>query len=211
MTSVNTDDFAPEVRNAAWWSGDSRLAANGRAADAILVKQGKKEPPDLSEVEEVQMGKVMEPTIARLFQDKHKIELKDADYVLSHKTEPWLKSHFDYISANGRISPCALDASDCARADENRVQIGPTCAPAFTSTRNIPPQCSSCRVPALPVAAKPSFLRARRALLSPLVRFRLPRATGSPQPLMRRLPSRPALPRVPNLGQPSRLHLSWLP
>ena len=41
MTSVNTDDFAPEVRNAAWWSGDSRLAANGRAADAILVKQGK--------------------------------------------------------------------------------------------------------------------------------------------------------------------------
>ncbi len=76
MTSVNTDDFAPEVRNAAWWSGDSRLAANGRAADAILVKQGKKEPPDLSEVEEVQMGKVMEPTIARLFQDKHKIELQ---------------------------------------------------------------------------------------------------------------------------------------
>ena len=103
MTSVNTDDFAPEVRNAAWWSGDSRLAANGKAADAILVKQGKKQPPDLSEVEEVQMGKVMEPTIARLFQDKHRIELKDADYVLSHKTEPWLKSHFDYISADGRI------------------------------------------------------------------------------------------------------------
>ncbi len=44
MTSVNTDDFSPEVRNAAWWSGDSRLAANGRAADAILVKQGKKQP-----------------------------------------------------------------------------------------------------------------------------------------------------------------------
>jgi len=103
MTSVNTDDFLPEVRNAAWWSGDSRLAANGRAADAILVKQGKKQPPDLSEVEEVQMGKVMEPTIARLFQDKHRIELKDADYVLSHKTEPWFKSHFDYLSADGRI------------------------------------------------------------------------------------------------------------
>jgi len=85
MTSVNTDDFSPEVRNAAWWSGDSRLAANGRAADAILVKQGKKQPPDLSEVEEVQMGKVMEPTIARLFQDKHRIELKDADYVQHHK------------------------------------------------------------------------------------------------------------------------------
>ncbi len=103
MTSVNTDDFAPEVRNSGWWSSDSRLAANGRATDAILVKQGKKQPPDLSEVEEVQMGKVMEPTIARLFQDKHRIELKDADYVLSHKGEPWLKSHFDYVSADGRI------------------------------------------------------------------------------------------------------------
>jgi predicted phage-related endonuclease len=103
MTSVNTDDFAPEVRNAAWWSGDSRLAASGRAADAILVKQGRKEPPDLSDVEEVQMGKVMEPTIARLFQDRHKIELKDADWVGTHKTEQWFKSHADYISANGKI------------------------------------------------------------------------------------------------------------
>ncbi len=56
MTSTNTDDFAPEIRNAAWWSGDSRLAANGRAADAILVKQGKKEPPDLSEVEDLLSG-----------------------------------------------------------------------------------------------------------------------------------------------------------
>lgn len=103
MTSPNQDDFAPAVRASAWWSGDSRKAANGRAADVILEKLGKKEPPDLSGIEAVQMGKVMEPTIARLFQDKHKIELKDADYALSHKDEPWLRSHFDYISADGRI------------------------------------------------------------------------------------------------------------
>lgn len=102
MTSPNQSDFAPEVRRSAWWSGDSRKAANGKAADVILEKQGKKEPPDLSHVEEVQMGKVMEPTIARLFQDKHRIELKDADYALSHPTESWLRSHFDYISADGR-------------------------------------------------------------------------------------------------------------
>jgi predicted phage-related endonuclease len=102
MTSPNQSDFAPEVRAAAWWSGDSRKAANGRAADVILEKLGKKEPPDLSHIEAVQMGKVMEPTIARLFQDKHGIELKDADYALSHKDEPWLRSHFDYISADGR-------------------------------------------------------------------------------------------------------------
>jgi predicted phage-related endonuclease len=102
MTSPNQSDFAPEIRAGAWWSGDSRKAANGRASDVILEKLGKKEIPDLSGIEAVQMGKVMEPTIARLFQDKHGIELKDADYALTHSDEPWLRSHFDYISADGR-------------------------------------------------------------------------------------------------------------
>jgi predicted phage-related endonuclease len=102
MTSPNQADFEPEVRAGAWWSGDSRKAANGRASDVILEKLGKKEIPDLSGIEAVQMGKVMEPTIARLFQEKHRIELKDADYAMSHKDEPWLRSHFDYISADGR-------------------------------------------------------------------------------------------------------------
>lgn len=102
MTSPNQADFEPAVRAGAWWSGDSRKAANGRASDVILEKLGKKEIPDLSGIEAVQMGKVMEPTIARLFQDKHRIELKDADYAMSHKDEPWLRSHFDYISADGR-------------------------------------------------------------------------------------------------------------
>ncbi len=103
MTSPNQGDFAPEVRKGAWWSGDSRKAVNGKACDVILEKQGKKDIPDLSGIEEVQMGKVMEPTIARLFQDKHRIELKDADYALTHKTEKWFKSHFDYIDTSGRI------------------------------------------------------------------------------------------------------------
>jgi predicted phage-related endonuclease len=102
MTSPNQADFEPAVRAGAWWSGDSRKAANGRASDVILEKLGKKEIPDLSGIEAVQMGKVMEPTIARLFQDKHRIELKDADYALSHKDEPWMRSHFDYISSDGR-------------------------------------------------------------------------------------------------------------
>jgi predicted phage-related endonuclease len=96
------NDFAPEVRNSAWWSGDSRKAANGRAVDAILTKQGKLPIPDLSDVEAVQMGHVMQPVIGRLFQDKHGIELKDADYALSHPTNDWFRSHFDFISADGR-------------------------------------------------------------------------------------------------------------
>lgn len=96
------DDFAPEIRNAAWWSGDSRKAANGRGNDAVLEKLGLKERPDLSQVEAVQMGHVMQPVIGRLAQDKLKIELKDADYALTHPKETWLRSHFDFISADGK-------------------------------------------------------------------------------------------------------------
>jgi predicted phage-related endonuclease len=94
-------DFAPEVRNSAWWSGDSRKAANGRGNEAVLEKLGLKERPDLSQVEAVQMGHVMQPIVGRLAQDKLKIELKDADYALTHHKEQWLKSHFDFISADG--------------------------------------------------------------------------------------------------------------
>lgn len=96
------NDFAPEVRNSAWWSGDSRKAANGRGNDAVLEKLGLKERPDLSNIEAVQMGHVMQPIIGRLAQDKLKIELKDADYALTHPKEQWLKSHFDFISADGK-------------------------------------------------------------------------------------------------------------
>jgi predicted phage-related endonuclease len=48
------------------------------------------------------MGHVMQPIIGRLAQDKLKIELKDADYALTHPKETWLRSHFDFISADGK-------------------------------------------------------------------------------------------------------------
>jgi len=98
----NQDDFAPEIRNSAWWSGDSRKAANGKGNEAVLEKLNLKERPDLSQVEAVQMGHVMQPLIGRLAQDKLKIELKDADYALTHSKEGWLRSHFDFISADGQ-------------------------------------------------------------------------------------------------------------
>ena len=98
----NRDDFAPEVRNSAWWSGDSRKAANGRGNEAVLEKLGLKERPDLSQVEAVQMGHVMQPVIGRLAQDKLKIELKEADYALTHPKESWMRSHFDFISSDGK-------------------------------------------------------------------------------------------------------------
>jgi len=91
------NDFSPEIRNSKWWSGDSRKVANGRAVDVILEKQGKKEIPDLSGVEAVQMGHVMQPLIGRLAQDKLQVELKDADYSISHPQHDWFASHFDFI------------------------------------------------------------------------------------------------------------------
>jgi len=94
-------DFEPEVRRSAIWSGDSRKVANGKMVDVILEKQGKKELPDLSGVEAVQMGHVMQPVIGRLFQEKHQMELKDADYSITHPKHDWFRSHFDFISADG--------------------------------------------------------------------------------------------------------------
>ena len=95
-------DFAPEIRNTAWWSGDTRKAANGRANEAIMTKLGLIPIEDLSDLEHVQMGHVMQPIIGRLAENKLHIELKDADYALTHPRETWLKSHFDFISADGK-------------------------------------------------------------------------------------------------------------
>ena len=89
-------DFSNETRNSAWWSGDSRLAAQGRANEAILQKQGRIERPDLSNVEAVQMGHVMEPVIGKLAQDKLKVELHKIEEALTHPKESWLRSHFDF-------------------------------------------------------------------------------------------------------------------
>ena len=96
-------DFSPETRNSAWWSGDSRKAANGKANEVILTKLGMMDIPDLSHVEAVQMGHVMEPVIGRLAQNKLGVELHKVEEALTHKTEPWLRSHFDFAGTeNGK-------------------------------------------------------------------------------------------------------------
>jgi predicted phage-related endonuclease len=95
------DDFLPEVRNGAWWSGDSRQVMNGNAVQTVLIKQGKLPPLDFTGIEAVEMGLVMQPTIARIASDRLKMELKEADYAMSHSKEDWLRSHFDYINTAG--------------------------------------------------------------------------------------------------------------
>ena len=119
------DDFAPEIRNSAWWASDTRQVMNGRAVEVIMQKQGKIEPPDLSQIEAVQMGHVMQPIIGRLAQDRLNMELKDADYPLTHPDHSWLRSHFDFISADGRVLVEAKNYNINARnkfdVDTNRI------------------------------------------------------------------------------------------
>jgi len=89
-------DFSATTRNSAIWSGDSRKVANGKANEVILTKQGKLEIPDLSDIEAVQMGHVMEPVIGRLAQAKLGVELTKIEDSLTHKNHDWFKSHFDF-------------------------------------------------------------------------------------------------------------------
>jgi len=89
-------DFSATTRNSAIWSGDSRKVAQGRANEVILTKQGKMEIPDLSNIEAVQMGHVMEPVIGRLAQQHLGVELTKIEDSLSHKKHDWFKSHFDF-------------------------------------------------------------------------------------------------------------------
>ncbi len=94
-------DFSPETRNSAIWSGDSRKVANGKANEVILTKQGKLEIEDISHVEAVQMGHVMEPVIGRLAQQKLGVELTKIEESLTHAKHPWFKSHFDFAGKQG--------------------------------------------------------------------------------------------------------------
>jgi hypothetical protein len=96
------DTFAPEVRNKALWSNDARRFVEGRAGEVYAEKLGLKELDDLSAVEHVQMGLVMQEPIMREFARRQEIRFKDADYALYHSKHPWLASHFDYISEDGK-------------------------------------------------------------------------------------------------------------
>ena len=89
-------DFSPETRNSAMWSGDARMIAQGKANQVILTKQGKLAIPDLSDIEAVQMGHVMEPVIGRLAEKALGIELDKIVQAYEHLQHSWLKCHFDF-------------------------------------------------------------------------------------------------------------------
>lgn len=99
--SQQTDqhDFSPEVRNSAWWSHDSRRAASGKASEVILQKLGKMPIPDLSGVERVQMGHVMEPVILGLAKERLQLDtINKYGGILVHAYEPWMRCHVDGVA-----------------------------------------------------------------------------------------------------------------
>jgi predicted phage-related endonuclease len=122
-------DFSPSTRNSAIWSGDSRKVANGRANEVILTKQGIIEIEDLSEIEAVQMGHVLEPVIGRLAQAKLGVELTKVEEALSHKKHDWFRSHFDFAGKqNGKT--ILVEAKNYNAATRSKFDISGICPPA---------------------------------------------------------------------------------
>jgi predicted phage-related endonuclease len=90
-------DFSDATRNSAMWSGDARRIASGKANEVILTKLGKMPIPDLSGVEAVQMGHVMEPVIGRLASLRLGIDLTKSEDAYTHPENDWLKTHIDFV------------------------------------------------------------------------------------------------------------------
>ena len=122
-------DFTPETRNSAIWSGDSRKVANGKANEVILTKQGKLEIPDLSNIEAVQMGHVMEPVIGRLAQAQLGTELVKIEESLTHAKHPWFKSHFDFAGKQGGKS-FLVEAKNYNASVRGKFDVSGICPPA---------------------------------------------------------------------------------
>jgi predicted phage-related endonuclease len=90
-------DFTPEIRNSAMWSGDARRIASGKANEVILTKLGKMPIPDLSNIEAVQMGHVMEPVIGDLASKRLGTALQKSEEMYSHPIHTYLKTHIDFV------------------------------------------------------------------------------------------------------------------
>lgn len=99
------NDFSPETRRSGWYATDSRRAVSGHLVDVLLEKRGEKQPDDLSDIEAVKMGKLMQPTIGRLFELETGIAVRELgdDIVGQHPTESWLRAHTDFEAGDGGL------------------------------------------------------------------------------------------------------------
>lgn len=98
-----SNGFSPEERKAAWWATDSRRSVSGHLVDVILEKTGKKPIDDLSDIEAVRMGLVMQPVIGKLFEEATGIRVRDLDIAGTYDKEPWLRAHGDFETEDGGL------------------------------------------------------------------------------------------------------------
>jgi len=78
------------------------------------------ERPDLSNIEAVQMGHVMEPVIGQLAQKALGVELTKIEDAYTHKREPWLKSHFDFVGRGNDGQAFLVEAKNYNSATRNK-------------------------------------------------------------------------------------------
>lgn len=96
-------DFSTEARRSGWWATDSRRAVSGKLLEVIMEKKGLKEPDDLSDIEAVRMGKALEETIGKIFEDETGIGIRHFTEARIHSRETWLKSHTDFLTSDGGL------------------------------------------------------------------------------------------------------------
>ena len=99
---LSSYDFSPSNRQSAIWATDARKIADGKACEVYLEKIGQLEREDISHIEAVQWGLKLQEAIGREAGHRLKLELKEADYELTHRRHSWMKSHFDFISEDGK-------------------------------------------------------------------------------------------------------------
>ena len=95
-------DFSPEARKSAIWATDARKLAQGRQVQVYLEKIGQEIPEDIGHIEAVQWGLRLQEPIARAVGDRLNVQLKELDIEGTHINHPWMRSHFDFVSADGK-------------------------------------------------------------------------------------------------------------
>lgn len=96
-----------EERSKAIFATDARQIADGHAAEVYLKKTDQayweeRNKFDPASQERMNWGLLLQESIGREASNRLKVALKDADYELTHAKHEWMRSHFDFISEDGK-------------------------------------------------------------------------------------------------------------
>jgi predicted phage-related endonuclease len=81
------------------------------------------ERPDLSGIEAVQMGHVMEPVIGQLAQKALGVELTKIEDAYTHPHEHWMRSHFDFAGRDKNGQGFLVEAKNYNAATRNKFDV----------------------------------------------------------------------------------------